>query len=417
MTTSPYSRPHGRQIASARLELTRVRRAMILLARCGLVAALGITAAAPASAACRKPGGFAIFQCSDRGYFEPPPEGTSQITALFWQVGFGNAVVNNGDGTGGAGIAPLGVFSGNDNGLWRVPLADARTALGDARVPEGSVCLASANWIDRGVDGCCDNMRDPEMLSAMDGFLNPLFDPRLLQKTGDLAPAPERLQDYPMAILLRDESSAWFAVAAVATAPRTGLGDIRQGAFSFGGIIDGNPNPVTSTRNAVPWQRSPAATLSVAGPGGEPDSWRVGATWGAVTIATDGSRIPSQAHALDNPGKGVGVADMGPLVAYDIQTAHLSDALIDEAGYPIGAALVWDTIATVTETRAEVEVPEDTCLRVAAHFGKVPGTRSVSLAECAVGHCGDVGYVVPGPAQCLEGPALKGSAARRRSGG
>src|SRR5258706_7902466 len=47
-------------------------------------------------------------------------------------------------------------------------------------------------------------------------------------------------------------------------------------------------------------------------------SWRVGASWAPVTIATDGSRIPSKAYLLDNPGKGVGVADMGSLVAYDV---------------------------------------------------------------------------------------------------
>src|SRR5260221_8947964 len=222
----------------------------------------------PLAASCHSAGGFAIFQCGDRGWFEPPPEGAGQVKALFWQIGFGNALINNGLGFNGIGIAPLGVFSGIDNGLAPVPVVDARSALGDPKVPEGSLCLGPVNWGNNDVDGCCDNARDPNMQGAMDGFLNPEFEPQVLRRKGSLLASTGRVQDYPMAVLLREESARWFAVAAASASARVGIEDLRPGAFSFGAVTGGAANPISGARNVIPWQKVPEIRLTAEGRAG-----------------------------------------------------------------------------------------------------------------------------------------------------
>ena len=363
----------------------------------------------PLSASCRRSGGFAIYQCGDGAYFDAPPPGTGAVTALLWQLGYGNSLTNNGDGSNGAGIAPAGVFSGNDSGLFRVGLVDARAALRDPRVPDGAICLGPANWGSIGFDGCCDNARDPNLVSGMDGLLNPEFDPRELNLAKIFIAAPERVQDYPMAVLLRDETGSHFAAAAIGTMKRATLEDVRVGHYSFGDVTEGVPNARNGARNVIPWQRVPDLRLEVAGPGTE-HQWRVRATWQAASVAGDGSHRPSEAYGIDNPGHGVGVADMGPLVAYHVERAHLSQAFISEEGYALREALSWERVATTSEPAATLEIAEDDCLRAVVDLGLPPRTTAVSGRECSLGRCGDVGYSLAGLPMCLEGPVLRAAA-------
>ncbi len=364
-----------------------------------------------ALAKCRSLEGFPIHQCAGGAFFAPPPEGSGAVTAAFWQIGFGNAAANSGEGTVGIGVFPAGVFNGNDSGLLRVPLVDAPGAVRDARVPAGSVCLGPANWANVGVDGCCDDVRDPNMLGPSEDILNPYFDPRVFRKEHRIEKTGDRVQDYPVAVLLTEETGRYFAVAAVASAAHADV-DLHGGHFTLAGVADGSPNPVTGARNVVPWQSAPVPRVKVLGPApnagasGAP-SWRIQAKWDPVLIHGDGSQRPSQAHGIDNPGHGVGVADMGPLVSYVVEVARVLDGTLGAGGYPRRENLVWETAAVVEEPEAEVGVPEDACLRIAARFGKRPRTRAITMDACSLARCGDVGYDAPGPPLCLEGPLLR----------
>jgi hypothetical protein len=368
-------------------------------------------------AVCGNSAGFAIHHCGDRAWFEPPPEGSGAVRAVFWQIGFGNAAISNGRGSNGLGVAPAGTFNGNDSGLAELPLLSASRLLADARVPEGSLCLGPANWGSRGVDGCCDNRRDPASIRN-DGFLNPYFDAGLFRSEGRFVRSLRRVEDYPMAVLLTEEMGLYFAVAAVAVASRGGdPEDLRPGNFTFADVRNGKPNPVTGARNVIPWQEAPRVRLEVLGPaaGAEersPRAWNVRASWEPVLLYSDDSRIPSEAHAIDNPGKGVGVADMEPLVRYRVEKSPIPEALVDDEGYPAPDLLLWETAAETEEGSALIELEEDACVRVAVRLGRAPRTRSVSAGECSLGRCGDIGYAVPGPPACLEGPLLRGAARR-----
>jgi len=357
-------------------------------------------------ASCRKSGGFAVYQCGDRAWFDAPPPGTGSITALFWQIGYGNALINNGSGTGGVGIAPPGVFSGNDSGLFTVSLVDARKAIGDDRVPEGALCLGPANWENVGIDGCCDNARDPDMQQPMDGLLNPLFEPRSLIRLRSFEATGARIQDYPLGVLLREETLGYFAVAAVATMERSGLEDVRQGHYTLADVKEGGLNPLSGAKNVVPWQKAPEARVEMQKPL-EGDLWRLKVVWDPVRVPGDATHRPSEAFEMDTPGHGVGVADMGPLVTYEIQKVRLIPTLIDASGYPMREVLPWERSLLTGETSAEVDLEADACLRVVVHLGLVPRTRSASAKECSLGHCGDVGYLVAGPPVCRKGPLLK----------
>jgi hypothetical protein len=118
---------------------------------------------------------------------------------------------------------------------------------------------------------------------------------------------------------------------------------------------------------------------------------------------------------VTNPGKGVGVADMGPLVRYAVEKVHLTLSMMDDDGYPIKEILVWEAAAEADNAEAELELGEDNCLRIAVHLGKRPRTRAVSVNTCALGRCGDVGYRVTGPPACLEGELLRAAGRRPRA--
>src|SRR5262245_14326099 len=93
-----------------------------------MAALLLIVSVRPAHAICIDPqGGFAIFQCNDLAYFAPSttsgvqvpmafdPNGRpTNVSAVFWQIGFGNGTLNTGGGTSGTGMAASS-FNGNDS--------------------------------------------------------------------------------------------------------------------------------------------------------------------------------------------------------------------------------------------------------------------------------------------------------------
>src|SRR5437867_8778514 len=165
-------------------------------------------------------GGFAIFQCADLAYFNPPPvpvgfdpnNHPTNVTTAFWQIGFGNnepgkclntatqlactttcptsactttgsgctcstgllnkicgtnalpdadsfCSGNSGSGTGGTGNQGANDFNGNDSGIFAIDLKDARVSTGQPSLPAGSLCLSSNNWANVGLDGCAANVR------------------------------------------------------------------------------------------------------------------------------------------------------------------------------------------------------------------------------------------------------------------
>ena len=385
-----------------------IRRALLPLAAIGVVVQAGTGASI---AACKIPSPFAVYQCGDRAYFDPPPEGSGAVTAVFWQIGYGNAVLNSGEGSSGTGLLPSGRFMGVDSGLLGVRLIGAREALRDDRVPEGAICLAPLSWADRGIDGCPDNVRDPNMLGPDDGMLNPRFDTRAFRKEGRIVETDDRIQDYPMAVLLREENGRYFAVAAVASAERKEAGDLRIGHFTFADVREGKRNPLTGAPNVIAWQSAPAPSVEVIGEGaaGAAPPWRVQVAWPPVSLPGDASHRPSGAYGIENPGGGVGVADMGSLVAYVVEKAHVSSGMIGPNGYPVQDVLLWEEAVETAENRTILEIEDDTCLRIAVQLGKRPRTRTVSVDNCALGRCGDIGYRVTGRAVCLEGSVLKGA--------
>jgi hypothetical protein len=175
---------------------------------------------------------YPIFQCSGLAYFNPPPDfnpnkyfldpnspsaGLQNITAVFWQIGFGNNTANPGAGSSGIGISGKNSFTGNDQGSWSVDLLEASSATLEPGIPLGALCLGTNNWANPGVDGCPDNPRDPALSHTDDDLLNPYFD---LYYSSTGYPGHYSLawqQDYPMAVLLTESSGFYFAIAAVAS--------------------------------------------------------------------------------------------------------------------------------------------------------------------------------------------------------
>jgi hypothetical protein len=268
----------------------------------------------PTFAACGEFGGYPIYQCADLAYFAPPPGPFSlvldpngrppNVTAVFWQIGFGNQKLNTGLGTSGTGTSGLTAasFNGNDQGILAVDLVDARAATGNPAVPAGALCLGSMNnWGMPGADSCCDNPRGAGSLMpgglADDGLLNPYFDVYYAANGYPGAYSLLWQQDHPMAVLLRSSDGRFFAVAAVATAGRGNAGngenglchpttpggkpapcDATPGFYSFGAVTGAEPNPALPGRtNVVPWQATPTPRVLRDEPAvpGDPQSDRI----------------------------------------------------------------------------------------------------------------------------------------------
>jgi len=419
---------------------------IVRIAVAAAVLGLGCTAA---SANCLDFGGFAIFQCADVAYFNPPPvpvafdpnNRPTNVAGTFWQLGFGNETANNGAGSAGTGNSGLTYFNGNDHGLFSVDLKDARVGTADPTLPAGSICLSSNNWGNFGIDGCVDNVRTTSLLLADDGILNPYYDVHYARDY--FAPGYYSLasqQDYPMAILLKTlPDQKFFAVAAAATLNRgnahngqngpcaavSGTNpapcDVRPGFYTFKDVANGLPNPISvGAFNVVPWQQVPKpAANCVANCAGSPRSVRF--DWTPAVWYHDKSKRPStnpaMAPADATRAPGVGVLDLltkadpnnlwRGLVHYDLESATATAANLDPNGRLITASLVFATaVANIPQPAVDpntgnptaaivsttTSAPPDTCWRVRVKFGKGRETATTSTANCRLGKCGDVGY-------------------------
>jgi len=396
-----------------------------------------ITTGRIAGANCREFAGFPIFQCADTSFFNPPPDfdpnkyfidpnnptaGLQNVTAVFWQVGFGNKTLNTGNGAYGTGNSGGSTFNGNDQGLFPVDLANANSAIGESTIPLGAFCLRSNNWGNSRVDGCCDNDRGTTLTPNNDNLLNPYYDVQYARNYG--YPGIYSLswqQDYPMAVLLTESSGEYFAIAAIATLNRGNTGDAangpcsatpganpapcdhRVGSYSFKAVSNGLENPVTSgLHNVVPWQTTPQPLVTSNTPldPNDPNSDRVlDVEWLGVSIYSDQSvrptTHPQMAPADANFASGVGVTDIMAkfsLVRYVLEAAAVSD--------PNFVSPSIQTETTLTALTG-LQVAAETCLRIRTSFGKKPVTTSTSIANCRLGKCGDRGYQVVSDALCL----------------
>ncbi|MBI3447623.1 MAG: hypothetical protein HY049_01690 [Acidobacteria bacterium] len=399
-----------------------------------VLAAVAVVSAGPASfAACLDFGGFAIFQCADRAYFNPAPAGSGSVSAVFWQIGYGNGNTNDGSGSSGTGNGTGAIFNGNDNGVFGISLEDARTSIGSSVPPVGALCLRNNNWANTGVDGCCDNVKDPALPLSKDGILNPLYNVNYVRNyaydANSVAAASRNwVQDSPMGTLLRESTGSYFAVAAVTTMIRTSQGDVRPGFYNFKDVTNGLTNPFNAAvHNIVPWQPVPGkkgtadplglvrdvSTPTVVGP----HTLTLG--WNDVTMYRDNRNLPSTNTGV--PGGGMGTGDFGgDFIRYVVETQAIVDA-----NNPISSLSPtgWTAAATYTNptNSASQLVNADSCVRLHTYFGLPPGTSTQTVANCRLGICGDLGYDVTSPASCVGGPLVSESpielkAIRERAG-
>jgi hypothetical protein len=352
---------------------------------------------------------------------DPVTARATNVEAAFWQIGFGNHLLNAGIGGGtGMGGLPSPLFYGNDQGVWRVDLVEAAALPRRSDIPAGAVCLANNNWGNFGIDGCCDNSRDPSQPFANDDILNPYYD---VYASRNGAPGIYSLawqQDYPMAVLLKTPDGRHFAAAAVATTSRGNSGsgengpcadppgvnpapcDFRAGYYNFKDVADGLPNPlVPGARNIVPWQATPEPYLVSGEPADPADpngSWRLDLAWQAARIHTDGSVRPSTNPTLapQDPARapGVGVADLaaaGGLVRYVVETASTADPAFASPLRRIETA----------GTGLSLVMAPDECVRLRTRFGKKREAAVWTTQECRKGRCGDTGYEVVSGRRCF----------------
>jgi len=396
-----------------------------------------ITAGRPVTAACNELGGFAIYQCAELAYFAPPPNfdpnlyfvtpgdpgaGLKNVTATFWQIGFGNNDLNTGLGSTGTGNSSFSVFNGNDHGLAAVDIAEARSATENASIPEGAFCLRNNNWGNQGIDGCCDNDRGTTLPFNNDDLLNPLYDVYYARNgySGQYSLAWQ--QDYPMAVLLQESSGQYFALAAISTMDRGNSGgaangpcagepgtneaacDARRGSYSFAAIKNGLANAASSgASNVIPWQVVPQIQfdqISLRDPGDPSSGHVVSIEWPPVTLYSDLSTHPS-AHpqmgpADPNSSAGVGVLDVDskfPLTRFVVEVAAATDP---NFAYPS------TSVESTAVSLSTVIVPSHYCIRLRTVFGKRPQSAAGSIPNCRLGKCGDIGYEVSSATVCLD---------------
>jgi hypothetical protein len=328
-----------------------------------------------ASANCINFAGYAIFQCADTAYFNPPPVAIgfdpnnrpTNVTSVFWQLGFGNNEAghcdlgtlkctsgligkacssaslptpdafcngNNGLGSAGTGNSAPADFNGNDGGIFIPDLRDARVATVQPTLPAGALCLSVNNWANSGIDGCADNPRVQTQPVASDSILNPYYNvnyQRNYSLQGYYSLAWQ--QDYPMAALLQTSPDPrYFAIAAIATinrgSTRNGQNgpccnvvgnnpaacDVRTGYYTFNDVKNGLPNPIVPGKfNIVPWQQIPKPKANcTANCAGSPRTIRF--DWSPIVWYHDGSARPSTnpglAPADATRAPGVGILDL-----------------------------------------------------------------------------------------------------------
>jgi hypothetical protein len=360
-----------------------------------------------------------------------PPYTSQEVAAVFWQIGFGNDLINTGTGTSGTGISGKSSFSGNDSGLFPVDLTDANAL--DQRFPPGTLCLGSNNWANAGIDGCCDNPRADQFTHGGysyvgdDNTLDPYYGTYLdgIGYPGYYSLAS--VVDYPTAVLLTTTDERWFAVAAVTSMDRGNSGtgangpcvaasgsnpapcDRRQGFFSFADVTDGLPNANDPNRNKViPWQSTPAPSIDTSTPvdPDDPDSAvEIEVSWTAAIVHTDGRSRPSVNPTLGpvdpNSSAGAGTGDIASkfgLVRYLLEAAAETDPNFSA---PTLAVTCPGDAECDTAISAVVTVSPDSCLRLSSLFGPQPRVGTPSTVDCRVGKCGDLGYSVTSAPVCL----------------
>jgi len=353
--------------------------------------------------------GYPIFQCAEQAYFGPPPAGSGAVTARFFQLGFGNGTLETGLGTAGTGMSSFSEFNGNDNGQYTVDLADALAVIGDSRVPAGSLCLRSNNWANAGVDGCCDNPRSQAQPFSDDGILNPEYNVAYKRNYGYEYASLDWVQDYPLAVLLTEASGSSFALAAVATGARSGPSDVLKGEYNFKAVSNGGTNPITAASNIVPWQSIPGngafvTAANYSNPADLSSDRLLDLSWSTVDAHSDGSVRPSTNSTV---ATGVGVADMGSLVRYVVETQTVPNGAADPFPQLVeGNWVAASTHFNPTSSVSGLQVPINTCVRLHTIFGKVPQTSTHSVPNCRLGQCGDLGYGVVSHPACIGGPLI-----------
>jgi hypothetical protein len=358
-----------------------------------------------------------IFQCGFVGWFAPPPSGAGTVSTVWWQLGYGNNNVNNGATTTpaneGTGIAPAGVFSGNDSGLSapyaRLTLADVVLPQYAAQIPDGSLCMNyEFSWAGAGVDGCADNPRTTNAFDN-DNLLNPYFG----GVYGTDYYTTWYQIDYPIAVMARESSNKFFALAMVTSRSRAADPvDISEGLFDLSQVANGDPNPVTGKTNIIPWQPVPKVLLELVATNPQnPANRDITVSWNPIRLVHDGS---SRMNGRLSPrSEGVGVLDQmssaGGICRYQLQMAPLAFPGTDPA------TLAWSNVGspipcpnTSSGIRRSLTVPGDSALRVRTILGKTPVTFSVTLANCRTGLCGDLGFEATAcrADNCVDSPPL-----------
>ncbi|MGH9869491.1 MAG: putative metal-binding motif-containing protein [Candidatus Polarisedimenticolia bacterium] len=366
-----------------------------------LVVALLFLAPRPVRGACTQ-SVLPVFQCGFASWFLPPPGGSGAVSAVWWQLGYGNGDVSNGAGTPadeeGTGMAPAGVFSGNDSGL-NVPflsLADDQLPQYAPQIPDGSLCMGYSTWADTGVDGCADVPRTTSV-NDNDNLLNPYWGiPYGPCPSPPLCAPPYYTTayqlDYPIAVLLRETTNRYFALVFVASRSRGHDGtDVSEGLYDLSEVTNGAPNPVFPARsNVIFWQ--PVPLPSVTGVTGDPGPpWNVSLSWLNVKLVHDASTRPNARLVGAGLAGGVGVTEQGSLVRYRIETAPLAP------GDPNAQTLTWTPGATFAapagvDVTAQIQIAGRTAVRVRTLLGKTPRTTATSLSACRAGACGDLGF-------------------------
>ncbi|HKY34213.1 MAG TPA: hypothetical protein VJV23_16920 [Candidatus Polarisedimenticolia bacterium] len=340
-----------------------------------------------------------VFQCGFAGWFDPPPAAAGAVAAVWWQIGYGNNTINiwgqaSGD-TEGTGIAPAGVFSGNDSGLAGIVMTGAREVLPQyaAMIPEGALCSNFENaWASPGVDGCSDNPRQAGS-SDDDNLLNPYWGAAY----GPGADPPYYTLayqiDYPMAFLLHEGSHRFFALAFVASKARIEPkgADAIENFFDLGEVSNGEPNPVLGRDNVIPWQPVPRPRVDSFESQGE--DVLLALSWDNIRLVHDGSLRPSPRVVAGGVGVLDQLAQPGGLCRYQLQTAPAS------VSNPNPTALAWSNAGPPLECAdfgpqvlTSLTVPSGTALRIRTLLGKRPRTAGASLADARLGALGDLGF-------------------------
>ena len=338
------------------------------------------------------------------------------------------------DGDGFIDTPNPGKFIGNDSGALTVgpatgdpnggfDLIDA-TPIGG---PPGSLCFdVGAAWALPFIDGCADQNRTYSVLGnavqASDNYLDPYFS----AATG----GPGTFSDYAlvdsaMGVLLTESTNRYFALSFFSSTSRNGdPNDIFDHGFDMGALVNGDPNPMDSRNNVVPWQPIPEPVVIPFGL--SETGLEVSLSWNPVRLVHDGSSRPMVTVNVDagrsvlgqgpdgTPIMGVGVLDEPVLVRYQVERRDF------DAGTTCDPNLPWTAVGspafqppTGTQSfQIVVTVPPQGCVRLKTSFGRVPAATFRTVPNIAnrnanrlaqAGMLGDLGYEVVSPGIPVQG--------------